>query len=30
VAIHVENAVEKVPAGIDTEKDLASISVLFE
>ena len=30
VAIHVENAVEKVPAGIDTEKDLAAISALFE
>ena len=30
VAIHVADAVEKVPGGIDTEKDLEAISVLFE
>jgi 3-deoxy-manno-octulosonate cytidylyltransferase (CMP-KDO synthetase) len=30
VAIHVADAVEKVPGGIDTEKDLEAISALFE
>ena len=30
VAIHVADAVEKVPGGIDTEKDLEAVSVLFK
>jgi len=30
VAIHVADAVEKVPGGIDTEKDLEAISTLFK
>jgi len=30
VAIHVADAVEKVPGGIDTEKDLEAVSALFK